>query len=199
MSKTVRLVLGDQLNSNHSWFKTIDDSVTYVMMEIRTETDYTTHHIQKVVGFFSAMRQFAAELQSQQHQVLYIQLNDVNNLQSFEKNIHHLIEKENFNHFEYQLPDEYRLDEQLKNLSQSLSITTSVCDSEHFMSSRNELGDFFEGKKNFLMESDWHKFFNCSSKRYSSGSWYSKWVNCSFSIKYLIFFSNDCKLMASFK
>jgi deoxyribodipyrimidine photolyase-related protein len=156
MSKTVRLVLGDQLNSNHSWFKTIDDSVTYVMMEIRTETDYTTHHIQKVVGFFSAMRQFAAELQSQQHQVLYIQLNDVNNLQSFEKNIHHLIEKEHFTHFEYQLPDEYRLDEQLKNLSQSLSITTSVCDSEHFMSSRNELGDFFEGKKTFLMESFYH-------------------------------------------
>ena len=156
MSKTVRLILGDQLNSQHSWFKTLDDTVTYVMMEIRTETDYTTHHIQKVVGFFSAMRQFAAELQSQQHQVLYIQLNDANNLQSFEKNIHHLIEKEHFTHFEYQLPDEYRLDQQLKNLCQSLSITTSVYDSEHFMSSRNELGDFFEGKKTFLMESFYH-------------------------------------------
>ena len=156
MSKTVRLLLGDQLNSQHSWFKTLDDTVTYVMMEIRTETDYTMHHIQKVVGFFSAMRQFAAELQSQQHQVLYIQLNDANNLQSFEKNIHHLIEKEHFTHFEYQLPDEYRLDQQLKNLCQSLSITTSVYDSEHFMSSRNELGDFFEGKKTFLMESFYH-------------------------------------------
>ena len=156
MSKTVRLILGDQLNSQHSWFKTLDDTVTYVMMEIRTETDYTMHHIQKVVGFFSAMRQFAAELQSQQHQVLYIQLNDANNLQSFEKNIHHLIEKEHFTHFEYQLPDEYRLDQQLKNLCQSLSITTSVYDSEHFMSSRNELGDFFEGKKTFLMESFYH-------------------------------------------
>ena len=156
MSKTLRLILGDQLNSQHSWFSSVDDSVTYVMMEIRTETDYTTHHIQKVVGFFSAMRQFATELQSQQHQVLYIHLNDVNNLQSFEKNIHHLIEKEQFTHFEYQLPDEYRLDEQLKNLCQSLSITTSVCDSEHFMSSRNELGDFFEGKKTFLMESFYH-------------------------------------------
>ena len=156
MSKTLRLLLGDQLNSNHSWFKTIDDSVTYLMMEIRTETDYATHHIQKVVGFFSAMRQFALGIQSQKHHVIYIPLNDANNLQSFEKNIQFLIEKEHFTHFEYQLPDEYRLDEQLKQLCQSLSITTSVCDSEHFMSSRNELGDFFEGKKNFLMESFYH-------------------------------------------
>jgi deoxyribodipyrimidine photolyase-related protein len=156
MSKTLRLLLGDQLNSNHSWFTTIDDSVTYVMMEIRTETDYATHHIQKIVGFFSAMQQFATELQSQQNQVIYIHLNDTNNLQSFEKNIKSLIEKEQFTHFEYQFPDEYRLDEQLKNLCQSLTITSSVCDSEHFMSSRNELGDFFEGKKTFLMESFYH-------------------------------------------
>jgi deoxyribodipyrimidine photolyase-related protein len=46
-NKTLRLVLGDQLNSNHSWFKAADDSVTYVMMEVRTETDYASHHIQK--------------------------------------------------------------------------------------------------------------------------------------------------------
>jgi deoxyribodipyrimidine photolyase-related protein len=156
MSKILRLVLGDQLNSHHSWFKTVDDSVTYVMMEIRTETDYATHHIQKVVGFFSAMQEFATELQLQKHQVIYLHLNDANNLQSFEKNIPFLIEKEAFTHFEYQFPDEYRLDEQLKKLCQSLSITTSVCDSEHFMSSRDELGDFFQGKKTFLMESFYH-------------------------------------------
>jgi len=42
MSKTLRLILGDQLNSNHSWFNTVDDSVTYVMMEIRSETECKT-------------------------------------------------------------------------------------------------------------------------------------------------------------
>lgn len=45
--KTLRLILGDQLNINHSWFKTVDEQVTYVMIEIRTETDYAQHHIQK--------------------------------------------------------------------------------------------------------------------------------------------------------
>ena len=64
-NKTLRLVLGDQLNSNHSWFKTADDSVTYVMMEVRTETDYASHHIQKVVGIFSAMRNFQQDVRAE--------------------------------------------------------------------------------------------------------------------------------------
>jgi len=38
--KILRLVLGDQLDENHSWFKKVDRDVTYVLMEIRQETDY---------------------------------------------------------------------------------------------------------------------------------------------------------------
>ena len=91
MSKSLRLLLGDQLNIHHSWFKTNNDSVTYVLMEIRTETDYAKHHIQKVVGFFSAMQAFASDLQSKNHTVIYIHLNDPNNLQSFENNLSFLI------------------------------------------------------------------------------------------------------------
>ena len=148
MSKTLRLILGDQLNINHSWFEKTDNSITYVIMEIRSETDYATHHIQKIVGFFSAMRNFAAELKQKNHQVFYYQLNDESNLQAFDKNIQQLIDTENFTNFEYQFPDELRLDELLKNYCQSIFISTSVVDSEHFMSSRSQLGDFFEGKKN---------------------------------------------------
>jgi deoxyribodipyrimidine photolyase-related protein len=163
MKSSLRLILGDQLNSNHSWFKSVDDSVVYVMMEIRSETDYATHHIQKVVGFFSAMQAFAAELKSNNHQVIYIHLNDENNLQSFEKNIKNLITKHNFTHFEYQLPDEYRVDLDLKNLCNSISIPNSVVDSEHFFTTRNELGEFFEGKKTFLLES----FYRMLRKKHS--------------------------------
>ena len=151
-AKILRLILGDQLNSKHSWFDKVDDAVTYVMMEIRTETDYATHHIQKVVGFFAAMRQFSDALKENKHNVIYIQLNDKDNLQSFGKNAQHLITKHRFTHFEYQLPDEYRVDQQLKNLCQSIAITSSVVDSEHFFTTRNELGSFFEGKKTFLLE-----------------------------------------------
>lgn len=163
MSKTLRLILGDQLNFNHSWFKTIDDSVTYVMMEIRSETDYAKHHIQKIVGIFAAMRQFSAELQLKKHQVIYIQLNDENNLQSFEANSKRLIATHNFTHFEYQFPDEYRVDLDLKKLCETISIPSSVVDSEHFFTTRNELADFFKGKKTYLMES----FYRAMRKKHN--------------------------------
>jgi deoxyribodipyrimidine photolyase-related protein len=151
--KTLRLILGDQLNSQHSWFKKVEENVTYVMMEIRTETDYATHHIQKVVGFFASMQAFANELIAKNHQVIYTKLNDENNQQSFEKNLNYLIEKHHFTHFEYQFPDEYRLDILLKSFCKSLNISSELFDSEHFMSSRTELGEFFAGKKTYLMES----------------------------------------------
>ena len=50
--KTLRLILGDQLNSQHSWFQEKDDDVIYFMAEMRQETDYVAHHIQKVTAFF---------------------------------------------------------------------------------------------------------------------------------------------------
>ena len=103
--KTLRLILGDQLNINHSWFKTVDEQVTYVMMEIRTETDYVQHHIQKVIGIFAAMQNFAKQLQQLKHTIIYIKLNDKTNLQSFDKNLDALILENRFSCFEYQLPD----------------------------------------------------------------------------------------------
>ncbi len=152
-NKTLRLLLGDQLNSNHSWFTTVDDSVTYVMMEVRTETDYVVHHIQKVVGFFAAMRAFAEMLQSHGHQVMYLKINDPNNKQSFEANLECLLKNTDYTQLEYHLPDEYRVDEALRNFASKLSIPVKVYDTEHFFSTRTELGTFFQGKKTFLMES----------------------------------------------
>ena len=56
--KKLRLILGDQLNSQHSWFHEKDENTIYCLFEMRQETDYVTHHIQKVIGFFAAMRNF---------------------------------------------------------------------------------------------------------------------------------------------
>lgn len=152
-NKTLRLILGDQLNREHSWFKNVNANVTYLLMELRSETDYAAHHIQKVVGFFAAMRAFAQELTEQKYNVIYIKLTDAQNQQSFDKNLLNLIEQHQFTHFEYQLPDEYRLNKLLQDFTAKLKITYSTCDTEHFFSQRDELGNFFKGKKSFLMES----------------------------------------------
>ncbi|MFN5849570.1 MAG: cryptochrome/photolyase family protein, partial [Chitinophagales bacterium] len=50
---TLRLILGDQLNISHSWYQEQDQSnIFYVLMEIKPESEYVTHHIQKIIGFF---------------------------------------------------------------------------------------------------------------------------------------------------
>ena len=150
--KTLRLLLGDQLNSNHSWFKEYNNNTYYLLAEMRQETDYVKHHIQKVVAFFLSMRNFNEELQARGHQTLYFRINDANNPHDLSKIINMCIEKYAIDNFEYQLPDEYRLDQQLHDISVQLNIPSLACDSEHFYTTRTELSEFFEGKKLLLME-----------------------------------------------
>ena len=153
MKKTLRLILGDQLNHKHSWFQQVDENVVYVMMEVRSETDYVVHHIQKVVAFFQSMRLFADELLQKGHKVVYLKLDDINNKQSFTENIRWICQKYKIETIEYQLPDEYRVDQELKSLSEALNLSVCVVDSEHFFTSRTQFAEFFKGKKQFLMES----------------------------------------------
>ena len=151
--KKLRLVLGDQLNLKHSWFEKIDEEVLYVIMEMKQETDYVRHHIQKIVGFFLAMRDFSQCLRSAGHAVVYFHLDDDHNLQSLEANLRSLIDQYRIQEFEYQLSDEYRLDQQLKSLEHSLGVKVEACDSEHFLTSRTKIAEVFKGKKTYLMES----------------------------------------------
>lgn len=153
LNKTLRLILGDQLNEKHSWFQNVDESIHYVLMEVATETDYVAHHIQKVIGYFAAMREFSEQLKIQGHNVTYIRLVDSNNQQTFETNLSKILKEGAFTQFEYQEPDEYRVDQYLKNFCSSLTILTSVISSEHFLCDRSFLSQFFEGKKTYLMES----------------------------------------------
>lgn len=151
--KTLRLILGDQLNEKHSWFKRPDKEAAFVLMEIRQETDYATHHIQKVAAFFAAMRAFAGHLRGLGHRVFYLKVDDPKNRQTIDSNIKDLLKKEKFNRFEYQLPDEYRLDVQLAELAKALPVPCHAADTEHFLTGRQDVKNFFVGKKRYIMES----------------------------------------------
>ncbi len=151
--KTLRLILGDQLNQNHSWFNTVDDEVTYLMAEMRQETDYVKHHVQKVVAFFLAMRSFKEHLSSKGHRFIYLKINDTDNPHQLEQIISKYGKDTDASRFEYQLPDEYRLDRQLHKICDALQIETEAFDTEHFYTSRNELKEFYKGNKQMVMES----------------------------------------------
>ena len=150
--KTLRLILGDQLNYKHSWFDKTDEEVVYCLFEMLQETDYVVHHFQKVIGFFSAMRSFSKLLKDNGHKVIYFKINQPENTQSLTANLDLLIEKHAIQKFEYLYPDEYRLDQQLSEYCEALQIDNEVLGTEHFYTSRTELAEFFKGKKQYLME-----------------------------------------------
>ncbi|MGB4563101.1 MAG: cryptochrome/photolyase family protein, partial [Methylophilaceae bacterium] len=118
--KILRIILGDQLNINHSWFKAINDDVTYLMMEINSEMTYVKHHIQKIIAFINAMRSFRNELREIGHNIHYIEISDPNNEHSFFENIKQELLKNNYSKLEWQEPDEYRLDQQFQVITDQL-------------------------------------------------------------------------------
>lgn len=151
MPKKLRLLLGDQLNAQHSWLQQVEEATTYVLMEMQQETNYVLHHIQKVVAFFAAMRAFKKELEQQGHQVIYWTLDHADNTQSLTDNLQKILKEGKFEQLEYQLPDEYRLDQQLQEFCTGLDIPNKVVDSEHFITKREGVKEFF-GEKSYLME-----------------------------------------------
>ncbi len=149
---TLRLILGDQLNPLHSWFKEPDRNVVYTLMEIRQETDYVLHHAQKIIAIFAAMRDFAWQLADQGHRVHYFKIDDPDNLQSLPGNLDALVEKYQAQCFEYQYPDEWRLDRQLQSYCSHLAIRNKACDSEHFYTQRDEAKRLFGSRPHWRME-----------------------------------------------
>jgi deoxyribodipyrimidine photolyase-related protein len=149
---TLRLLLGDQLNPQHSWFATIDPGVVYVLMEVRQETDYVLHHAQKILAIFAGMRNLARHLRSAGHRVRYVAIDDASNRQSIPDNLAALVQHYGATSLEYQQPDEWRLDTQLAQWCAAQPFTTRVVSSEHFLTTRTEVAETFEGRKQWLME-----------------------------------------------
>ena len=151
-AKTLRLVLGDQLNPQHSWFAQVDDDVVYVLMEVRQETDYVLHHAQKILAIFAAMRDFAHGLRSRGHRVRYVAIDDERNRQSLTGNLAALAGHYGAERVEWQSPDEWRVDAQLREWAEAQSLSTCEVDTEHFLTGRHDLAAMFAGRKQWLME-----------------------------------------------
>jgi deoxyribodipyrimidine photolyase-related protein len=149
---TLRLILGDQLNPAHSWFQTVDPQVVYVLMEVRQETDYVLHHAQKILAIFAAMRNFACHLRAAGHRVRYVALDDPSNRQSITENLAALMRHYDARCLQWQSPDEWRLDAQLRTWAAQQPFETAEVDSEHFLTTRHEMAKLFAGRKQWLME-----------------------------------------------
>ncbi|MYM59162.1 cryptochrome/photolyase family protein [Vibrio sp. OCN044] len=153
---TVRLILGDQLNARHSWFKKADSSVLYVVAELHTEATYAKHHVQKVCAFFCAMEAFANELREMGHQVEHLRLDQTKDFEDITDLIQFVVQKANATRFEYQRPDEYRLLSALKGFT-LVECHIECVETEHFLLPYDEIEEYFPTGKHIMMEHFYRK------------------------------------------
>lgn len=148
----LRLILGDQLNAQHPWFAERNPDTLYVLMQLRSETDYCLHHVQKVVGLFMAMAAFAERLRAAGHRVIEIMLDDPKNQQSFVSNLKRIVAEhpEPITRWRYQQPDEYRVDADLADAARILGLPCTVDDSAHFLTRRDGFDDIFKPQAKVL-------------------------------------------------
>lgn len=156
--KTLRLILGDQLNASHSWYQEKDDSVLYVIAELHQEASYVKHHVQKIVAFFLAMQAFAKALKSAGHEVLHLNLDETQKYTDLPDLITKFGLQFNIECFEYQRPDEYRLSSQLESIDFAQHNIACACvDTEHFILPFDEITDYFKQGKATRLENFYRK------------------------------------------
>ncbi|MGL4717272.1 MAG: cryptochrome/photolyase family protein [Aeromonas sp.] len=131
------LILGDQLNADHSWFRTQDPAVCYLLAELRQETDYCRHHRQKVLAFFAAMRAFAVALSNAGHNVCYLTLDESARWPDLPGLLAAQIAAHQASSVAWQHPDEWRLANQLTQWAAGLAIPAHKVESEHFLTPRD--------------------------------------------------------------
>ncbi len=147
----LRLILGDQLNQQHSWFSETDPQVVYLIAELPQETNYTRHHVQKICAFFAAMEQFAYRLADKDHQVIYLTLEETHGFSNLDELLQAVIDQHSLNYFDYQRPDEYRLANQLADFNPE-GVSKEQVETEHFLLPFEDLSKEFKADKPSKME-----------------------------------------------
>jgi len=156
--KTLRLIMGDQLNASHSWYQNKDESVVYVIAELHQEASYVKHHLQKIVAFFLGMQAFANALKTAGHDVLHLTLDDTKRYTDLPDLLIQLCTRFKVERFEYQRPDEYRLLSQLENTNFERHNIDHICvDTEHFILPFDEIKKYFTQGKATRLEGFYRK------------------------------------------
>jgi deoxyribodipyrimidine photolyase-related protein len=149
--KTLRLILGDQLNRAISSLSDVDkDQDTIFMCEVMEEATYVRHHQKKIALVFSAMRHFAEELEKDGFTVDYVKLDD--GAASFSEALKDAVKKHQPERVIATKPGEYRVLKAMEQWEHLLGLPVELREDDRFMCSINEFADWAEGRKQLRME-----------------------------------------------
>ena len=147
----LRLILGDQLNSQISSLSDVDKaSDVIVMCEVWEETTYVQHHKKKIAFILSAMRHFAQDLRDSGYNVHYIELDDPANTGSFTGEVKRAVEQFNPEKIIVTEPAEYRVLKMMRNWQ--FDVPINIRRDDRFLCTHAEFEQWADGRKQFRME-----------------------------------------------
>ncbi|NNL04462.1 MAG: cryptochrome/photolyase family protein [Xanthomonadales bacterium] len=150
---TLHLILGDQLSRSITALQDIDPERDVVLMaELADEALYVPHHKQKLVLIFSAMRHFAAELESEKIEVDYVSLEDKGNSDSFTGEVERALQRHGCERIVVTEPGEWRVMEMMQSWEERLEVPVDIRPDDRFLCSLSEFSEWAEGRKALRME-----------------------------------------------
>lgn len=163
----LRLVLGDQLSEQLSSLRDIDLGRDVVLIaEVMSEATYVSHHKQKFVLIFSAMRQFAQRLREAGAVVRYVHLDDPDNTQTLSGEVLRALERHSVERVVVTEPGEWRLAQDFEDLAHVAPIPIEIRPDDRFICSRGRFMAWAEGRLELRME-----FFYREMRRGTGFSW----------------------------
>ncbi|MBT8040019.1 MAG: cryptochrome/photolyase family protein [Gammaproteobacteria bacterium] len=150
---TLHLILGDQLSRSITALQDIDPERDVMLMaELADEALYVPHHKQKLVLIFSAMRHFAADLESQKIEVDYVSLEDKGNSDSFTGEVERALQRHGCERIVVTEPGEWRVMEMMQSWEERLEVPVDIRPDDRFLCSLSEFSEWAEGRKALRME-----------------------------------------------
>ncbi len=151
--KTLRFILGDQLNRGINTLRSIDPAQDVVLMvEAGEETTYVRHHKQKIVLVLSAMRHFAESLRGEGIALDYVRLDDANNSGSFTGELRRALSRHKVDRITVTEPGEWRVWEMMQSWENEFGVPVEILSDDRFLCSRTEFADWAKGRKEMRME-----------------------------------------------
>lgn len=148
MSRSLILILGDQLSLSMSSLKQGDKAGDVVLMaEVMEEASYVLHHKKKIAFVFSAMRHFAEELRASGWTVDYVKLDDPDNTGALTGEVTRATQRHGLNHVVATEPGEWRLLEAMRSWS-----NITLRDDDRFLADRARFTEWAEGRTMLRME-----------------------------------------------
>ena len=148
MSRSLILILGDQLSPSMSSLKQGDKAGDVVLMaEVMAEASYVPHHKKKIAFVFSAMRHFAQELRSAGWKVDYVKLDDPANTGSLTGEVARAKQRHSLDHVVATEPGEWRLLEAMRGWP-----NITLRDDDRFLADRERFTEWAEGRTMLRME-----------------------------------------------